>query len=39
MYNLNTGLYKYTVKELNDFEEYKKDFRKNVNSYNRRMSK
>ena len=28
MYNLNTGLYKYTAKELNDFEKYKQDLRK-----------
>ena len=35
----NTKFYDYTEEELNDFEEYKKDFRKNVNSYNRRMSK
>ena len=30
MYNLNTEFYKYTVKELNDFAEYKKDLRKKM---------
>ena len=30
MYNFNTVLYKYTVKELNDFEKYQRDLRKRM---------
>ena len=30
MYNVNTGLYIYTVKELNDFEKYERDLRKRM---------
>lgn len=30
MYNINTGLYEYTVKELNDLEKYERDLRKRM---------
>ena len=29
-YNINTGLYEYTVKELNDLEKYERDLRKRM---------
>ena len=30
MYNINTGLYEYTVEELNDLEKYERDLRKRM---------
>ena len=29
-YNINTGLYEYTVEELNDLEKYQRDLRKRM---------
>ena len=29
-YNINTGLYEYTVKELDDFEKFQRDLRKRM---------